>query len=179
LSQGSTLYRFRISLCDIDHSVYDDLDLRVARHSSESDEYLITRVLAYSLNFKEGLRFSQGLADPDEAAIQLPNHHGSFDLLIEIGNPTARRLHRASKTSSILKVYTYKDPENLKREANGQSIHRAKEIEIYSLDPKFLKDVAESLGRENTWTVMLQEGELTVSVGEESFKTTPELHRIY
>ena len=46
MAQGATLYTFDIDLADADRAVYESLALRVARHPSESEEYLVTRVLA-------------------------------------------------------------------------------------------------------------------------------------
>ena len=40
-----------IELADIDRGVYTTLDLRVARHPSETEEFLLTRVLAYCLEY--------------------------------------------------------------------------------------------------------------------------------
>ena len=54
MAQGATLYTFDIDLADADRAVYESLALRVARHPSESEEYLVTRVLAYALEFTAG-----------------------------------------------------------------------------------------------------------------------------
>jgi len=60
VSIGATLYTFDIDLADADRAVYESLALRVARHPSESEEYLVTRVLAYALELTEGIAFSAG-----------------------------------------------------------------------------------------------------------------------
>ena len=39
----ATIYNFDIELADNDRAVYESLALRLARHPSESDEYLIAR----------------------------------------------------------------------------------------------------------------------------------------
>ena len=62
----ATIYNFDIDLADTDRQVYESLNLRVARHPSESEEYLVTRLLAYLLEYAEGIEFSRGVSDPDE-----------------------------------------------------------------------------------------------------------------
>ncbi len=57
MALGATLYNFDIELADSDRHVYESLALRVAQHPSESNEYLIARVLAYLLEFAEGIEF--------------------------------------------------------------------------------------------------------------------------
>src|SRR5437762_10755114 len=95
----ATMYNFDIELADADRRLYESLELRVARHPSESAEYLVTRVLAYALEFADGIEFSRGISDPDEAAISVRDLTGALKAWIEIGNPDAARLHKASKAS--------------------------------------------------------------------------------
>ena len=44
---GATIHTFTVQLADMDRGVYDDFTLRVARHPSETDAYMVTRLLAY------------------------------------------------------------------------------------------------------------------------------------
>ncbi|MBX3033253.1 MAG: YaeQ family protein, partial [Bdellovibrionaceae bacterium] len=126
------LYRFKIDVSDIPRAVYESLDFRVAQHPSEALPYLLTRVLAYALNCGEGLEFSaQGLGDPDAPALRVNHVNGGTALWIEIGNPAARKLHKAAKAADVVKVYTYKDPAVLLREIAAEKVHRASELEIH------------------------------------------------
>ena len=43
----------------MDRGVYESLELRVARHPSESEEFLCARVLAFCLEQREGLAWTQ------------------------------------------------------------------------------------------------------------------------
>ncbi len=63
---GATIHTFTVQLSDVDRGVYDELQLRVARHPSETAPYMLTRVLAYCLEFEEGIAFSEGVAATDE-----------------------------------------------------------------------------------------------------------------
>jgi YaeQ protein len=65
----STIFVFDIDLADDDRQVYESLSLRVARHPSESDEFLVARVLAYCLEYTEGIEFSRGLCDPAQPPV--------------------------------------------------------------------------------------------------------------
>ena len=69
MALNATVYSFEINLSDLDRKIYQALAFRVAKHPSETDAYLMTRVLAYCLEYREGLRFSKGgLSDPDAEA---------------------------------------------------------------------------------------------------------------
>ncbi len=180
MSAPASLYRFRIELSDVERSVYRDLDFRIAKHPSETDDYLLTRVLAYALNQTEedDLEITPGLCVDDLPALSRKDQNGAVILWIEIGNPSARRLHKASKASRAVRVYTYKDPENLKREAAGETVHRREEIEVFSLDSSFLKPLMPLLKRDNRWGLIFNDGELTVSVDDESITGTLHRHQL-
>ena len=173
-----TLYRFKIDLSDLDRNVYDSLDFRVAMHPSETNEFLLTRVLAYALSYEEGLEFSPGgLSDTEEPAMKLAGKHGTTALAIEIGNPSGRRLHKNAKAAERLKVYTYKDPNSFLREvASFGAVHKASEIEAWAIDPKFLDRVSQLLERDNKWSLLVQEGQITLGSGDHS--ETTELKRL-
>ena len=96
----ATVYIFDIELSDADRGVYETLSLRVARHPSETEEYLAVRVLAYCLEHTEGIAFSQGgLSDADEPALSVRDLTGAMQSWIDVGVPDAARLHKASKAT--------------------------------------------------------------------------------
>src|SRR5258705_11391417 len=100
MATGATIYNFDIDLADANRSVYESLALRLARHPSESEEYLVTRVLAYAMEHAEGIAFSTGgLSDPDEPALAVRDLSGALRVWIEVGGPGAHRLHKPSKAS--------------------------------------------------------------------------------
>ena len=138
---------------------------------------LITRVLAYALNYESGLELASELCTADDPAIRL-NGQGRIAKWIDIGNPSPRRLHKAAKAADSVRVYTYKNPETLIREAQGENIHRAGEIEIFAFDPRFLDQLTPWLKRDNLWNLIHNEGEITVSSGESSISSTLTAHRL-
>lgn len=169
MSPPVQLFRFQLSLSDIDRGAYEELDFRLAMHPSESHAFLLTRMLAYALNVQPGLEFSaKGLAEPDEPCLSMPSDRGGLALWIEVGSPSARRLHKASKAAAQVKVYTYKNPEALLREIEAEGVHNAAKLEIFSLAPDFLEQLQARLAKDNSWAVIHNEGSLTVNIGEES-----------
>src|SRR5258706_3706827 len=134
----ATIYNFEIQLSDVDRGVYEALSLKAARHPSETAEHLATRVLAYCLEFAEGISFSRGVADPDEPALSVRDLTGAYRAWIDIGSPDAARLHKAGKAAPRVAVYTHRDPAVLLGRLAGERIHRADSLEIYSIDRALL-----------------------------------------
>src|SRR5687768_13503143 len=120
----ATVYSFDVQLNDLDRGVYESLSFKAAQHPSESDEYLVARVLAYCLEYREGIAFSKGLAEPDEPAVVVRDLTGALRVWIEIGTPDAERLHKASKATPRVVVYTHKDAARLAQQLGGPRIHR-------------------------------------------------------
>ena len=169
MSVSTTLYRFRVDVSDIDRGVYEKLDFRLAMHPSEAMPYLLTRVLAFCLNSQDGLEFSRaGLSDPEGPSISANHANGRISLWIEIGNPSPRKLHKAAKAAAQVKIYTYKDPEHILREAQSKDIHNSEKIEIYAFNPKFLENLGHELPRSVTWQLLHNDGLITISAGEKS-----------
>ena len=147
MALSATMYVFEIELADSDRAVYETLELRVARHPSESGEYLLTRVLAYCLEYTEGIAFSRGLSDPDEPAIAVRDLTGALRAWIEVGSPDAARLHRASKAAPRVAVYAHRNAAQLAARYAAERIHRSECLELYALDSDWLSARAAQLTR--------------------------------
>src|SRR6202046_1344901 len=146
MALGATVYNFKIELADSDRGVYAPLDLRVARHPSETEEHLLTRVLAYCLEYTEGIGFSNGLSDSDQPAISVRDLTGALRVWIDVGAPEAARLHRAAKLAPRVVVYTHKDAAQLAARLGAERIHRVEAMELYAVDRDWLAGVTARLG---------------------------------
>lgn len=168
MALSSTIYTFDIQLADVDRHVYETLSVRVARHPSETEEYLLTRVLAYCLEYTEGIGFSKGLAEPDEPALAVRDLTGALRSWIDIGAPDAARLHRASKAAPRVVVYTHRDPRQLVRQLARERIHRREQLEIRGVDRALLAALVERLDRRMALDVSVTEGHVFVTVNGET-----------
>lgn len=162
----ATIHNLTVDLANHDRHVFEALDLKVARHPSESPEYLVTRVLAFCLEFTEGIAFSRGVSDPDEPAIMVRDLTGAVTCWIEIGLPDAARLHKACKASPRVVVYTHRDPDQWLRGLEGQRIHRAGTLDIFAMDRALISELAGRLARRMDLAVSIADGDVSVSIGE-------------
>src|SRR4051812_8709439 len=164
----ATIYNFDIEVADSDRSVYESLALRVARHPSESEEYLVTRVLAYVLEYTEGIEFSKGVSEPDDPAIAVRDLTGRITTWIDIGTPDAARLHKAAKSGTRVVVYTHKNPEQFLKQLAGERIHRPDELELYGMDRALVAALAARLDRRVAFSVSITDRELYLSIGTDT-----------
>ncbi len=174
------LRRFQIELSHIDRGIYETLDLRVAQHPSEILPYLLTRTLAYALNYETNLTFSPaGLGDPDSPALRSQSQNGGFDLWIEIGNPSAKRLHKASKAANKVIVYTYKNVASWLNELRSSDIHNADQLALFAVDSNFLARLESTVEKNNRWTLVVQDQHLSLDVGTQSLATEIQPLRLF
>ena len=179
MALSATVYNFEINLSDSDRNVYQALAFRAAKHPSETDEYLMTRVLAYCLEYGEGLSFSKaGLSEPDAPALAVHDLTGAMVRWIEIGLPEPARLHRASKASPQVAVYSHKDVSVLLARLAAEKIHRAEQIRINTFDGELIASLCARLTRRMSFDLVVTEGQIYLSLGEDTISGSLVRHRI-
>ena len=172
LALTATIYNLSVELNDIDRGVYETLDLRVARQPSETAEYMLMRVLAYCLEYTEGIAFTEGVAAGDEPAVIVRDLTGQVTGWIEVGMPDADRLHRASKLASRVAVYTHRDIRQVLAQLDGKKIHRGESIAIIAFGRQFVDQLVELLDRRTRLSLTLTERQLYVEIAGRTFDTT-------
>ena len=171
MAANTTLHHFEIALSDVDRGVYEALDLRVAQHPSETMARVLVRTLAYCLSYEEGIAFSKGgLSSAEEAPLSVCDATGRLLTWIDIGAPSAERLHKASKAATVV-VYTH-ELAALQRQTDGQKIHEADAIQVWAIDPAFVGTLAEALGRRAKIELTRTDGTLYVAVDGAAALTT-------
>ena len=161
----ATMHHVELTISDVERSVYETLELRVARHPSESARYLLTRILAYALEHAEGIAFSKGgLSSVEEPPLSVHDATGLLLAWIEIGAPSADRLHKATKAAKSVAIYTHTDMAHLRREADTRKIHRVETIQVWRFEPAYLDLLAESLDRRTAVEVVRSDGRLYVTI---------------
>jgi uncharacterized protein YaeQ len=166
----ATIYNFDIQLADVDRGVYETLAFKVACQPSETEEYLMSRVIAYCLEYAEGIAFSKGIAEPDVPALAVRDLTGALQVWIDVGAPDAARLHKASKAAPRVAVYTHREPRHLMQALTGERIHRAADLELYAIDRPLIDELVARLDRRNAWALSVTERHLYVTIGDDTLE---------
>jgi len=102
-----TIFKFKISLSDLNRNHYDTLNLTVAQHPSETAERMMVRVLAFCINAQEHLVFTPGLSAVDEPDLWVHTLDGQLALWVDVGEPAADRIKKATRLAQAVKVYSF------------------------------------------------------------------------
>lgn len=174
----ATIYRFQIDVSDVDRGLYEALDVRAACHPSETMRALVLRTLAYCLVYEDGISFGKGLSTADEPAITVRDLTGNLRIWVDVGAPSAERLHRAAKAAPRVVVFTHQDLALLRKEWGTMAIFHADAIEVRRVDPAFLDAVGAVTDRSNRWELLATGGQLYLTSGGRTFETAVTEHRV-
>lgn len=168
----STVHRVQVALSDVDRGVYETLDLRLARHPSETVRYMLVRLLAYCLSYEEGIAFSrEGLHNPDDPPVEVRDPTGLLLAWIEVGMPSADRLHKASKAARRVALFTAGDLALLRKDAASRPIHKVEGITVWPLAGTLLDALEPQVGRETKLELVRSDGVLYVTVGGQTIES--------
>lgn len=163
----ATIYHVAVSLSDSDRGIYEALDLRLACHPSETPDFMMTRLLAYCLAYEDGIVFTEGLSSGEQCAVQVVDLTGQITHWIEVGAPSAERLHRGSKLAGRASVYTHRDPAKVLATLREQRVHHAETITVTHFSDELPARMAAALQRRNTLSLSVAGGQVYVELNSQ------------
>ncbi|MGJ8679261.1 YaeQ family protein [Paraglaciecola sp.] len=106
-----TIYKFKVSLSDLNHDHYDALNLTVALHPSETVARMMVRVLVFCIHAHQDeenlLAFTKGLSSVEEPDIWLKGFDDQLHQWIDVGEPSFERMKKASRLAKSTYVYSF------------------------------------------------------------------------
>ncbi len=133
---------------------YDALNLTVAKHPSENDERMMSRLLAYCLNSQEYLDFGAGLSEVDDPAISVTTLDDQLALWIDMGEPAFERLKKATRKAEKVKVYSFNSKSDVWWE-QGQSQFSQLNMDVYRFDWSEIQALSSMLERTMAMSVTI------------------------
>jgi uncharacterized protein YaeQ len=150
----ATIYNLSVDLADIDRGVYEKLDVCVARQPSETIEYMFMRVLAYCLEYDDGIVLTQGVAAGNEPAVLIRDLTGRVTAWIEVG-----------------------DVQKVLAQLSAARIDRLSAVPVYEFDRSFVDEVSGLIERRSTLSISVTERELYLEIRGRTFTATIVEHR--
>ena len=168
MALGATIYRVFMTVSDLDRHYYDDFELTLARHPSETEERMMARLVAFALHADERLAFTRGITQEDEPDLWLTDYDGSIRLWIDLGQPDEKRIRKACGRADEVVVYTYvrKAAEAWWRQNRGK-FARFDNLSVRHLEVD--GDPAAMAARSMRLQALIQDGELTLTDEEDRF----------
>lgn len=162
-----TIYKFSISLSDFERNRFEQLNLTLAQHPSETLERMLVRLLAFCINAQEALQFTKGLSSTEEPDLWMKNLHGDIELWIEVGEPNPERIKKACRLAKAVKVYSFnsKSPVWWKQE---QKHFLSSKAEFFCFPWEAVKHACQFIERTNDIQLSINGNSLDFSINNQT-----------
>jgi uncharacterized protein YaeQ len=108
MALSSTIFKADITLADLNTHHYDDFNLTMAMHPSESKSRMMYRLISYLYCAHPDLEFTKGLSSTSEPELWQKGLQGEIKHWIELGEPDEKRIRQACGKSEKVSIFTTK-----------------------------------------------------------------------
>lgn len=157
-----TIFKFDVSLADMDRDCYESLPLTVAQHPSETLERMMVRVLARCLYHHEQLSFTRGLSENDEPDLWQKSLDGQIERWIEVGEPSLDRLKKASRQARQVVVLSFNTRADVWWRQLSEKLPAAT-ADVYRLDWQAIRTLAGLVGRTGDLSISIDRPNIFVA----------------
>ena len=174
MAQKATIYKFELSVSDMDRHYYETHKLTVAKHPSETDERLMVRLLAFALSAREELEFSRGLSNDDEPDVWKKNFSGEIELWVTLGLPSEKIVRQSCGKAKEVIIYSYggKTAEVWWDKVKTTTT-RFENLTVINLAEAETKALAQMANRSMRLQINIQDGDVMVSFDDKIAYVTP------
>jgi uncharacterized protein YaeQ len=159
-----TIYKAAINLADLDRQIYQQLNLTVARHPSETADRMVARLLAYALCFEDGLSFTKGISAGDEPDLWCKGPDGRITLWIEVGLPDPQRLLKASRHVEQAILLLAGSGRRRWEASHLGKLTAVANLKLLAVEQPFIDQLVERLERGISWNITVTEGTVYLEV---------------
>ncbi len=174
MALSSTIFKANLQISDMDRHYYEEHQLTLARHPSETDERMMVRLLAFALHAHEHLSFTKGLCDDEEPALWQKSLSDEIELWIDVGQPDERRLRKACNRSAQVCLYLYGGRNaDLWWQRNANSLKRYKNLTVIEIPEVTSNELAGLVQRSMQLQCTIQDGEVWLNCGDQTVGVLP------
>ncbi|MCC6234637.1 MAG: YaeQ family protein [Verrucomicrobiales bacterium] len=175
----ATIYKAQVHFCDLDRNVYADHAVTIARHPSETDERLLVRLLAFTLNApasaeEPALEFAKDLWEPDEPSLWQKDPTGRVLHWIDLGHPDERRLLRVTARVERMSIYSYSATTAVWWKGLEPGLSRIRNLTVWHIPPMQSQALSAMAQRTMRLQVTVQDAVTWVEDGAQSLEVVPE-----
>lgn len=160
-----TIYKFGIALSDLDREHYDQLNLTVALHPSETLERMMVRVLAFCINAQERLSFAKSLSDSEEPDLWLKALDDQIELWIDVGEPSPDRIKKAARLAKLVKIYCFNTKSDMWWQQTANKLQQLP-VEVYQLPWHAIETLASLVERGTEASVTITQGSAYIATAK-------------
>jgi uncharacterized protein YaeQ len=155
----STIFKAELQIADLDRGYFAEHSLTIARHPSETDERMMTRLLAFALHASQDLAFGKGISTDEEPALWEVDPGGIIRNWIELGLPDETRVRKALGRAEKVVVFAYGNRGvDVWWRQNAPAFARYDKLEVWRLPGEECDALAALAERTMKFSCTVQEG---------------------
>lgn len=162
-----TIFKFRLSLSDMNKDVYDSYSLTVAQHPSETTERMMARITAFCLNATDDLQFTKGLSSVDEPDLWVVNYSQETELWIDVGEPDYDRVKKATRQSKQTQIVSFNTKSDVWWKQN-ESKMATLPVTVLQLAYSGISELSQLVSRTMDLSVMISGQTIFVTAGDKN-----------
>ncbi|VEE63660.1 Uncharacterized protein conserved in bacteria [Shewanella putrefaciens] len=172
----ATVFKVNLQIADMDRGYYQDHQLTLAQHPSETDGRMMVRLLAFILNASETLSFTKGLCVDDEPELWDKSLSGEVNLWIEFGQADEKWLRKASGRAKAVQLFTYGGRSvPIWWKQNQAALERYKNLKVWNIAEESVTAMEALVSRTMSLQASISEGQVWLSDNEHSVLIEPEM----
>ncbi|MFB2686271.1 YaeQ family protein [Shewanella mangrovisoli] len=172
----ATVFKVNLQIADMDRGYYQDHQLTLAQHPSETDGRMMVRLLAFILNASDTLSFTKGLCVDDEPELWDKSLSGEVDLWIEFGQADEKWLRKASGRAKAVQLFTYGGRSvPIWWKQNQAALERYKNLKVWNIAEESVTAMEALVSRTMSLQASISEGQVWLSDNEHSVLIEPEM----
>ncbi|MEL4272219.1 YaeQ family protein [Shewanella xiamenensis] len=176
----ATVFKVNLQIADMDRGYYQDHQLTLAQHPSETDGRMMVRLLAFILNASETLSFTKGLCVDDEPELWDKSLSGEVNLWIEFGQADEKWLRKASGRAKAVQLFTYGGRSvPIWWKQNQAVLERYKNLKVWNIAEESVTAMEALVSRTMSLQASISEGQVWLSDNEHSLLIEPEMLKDY
>ena len=165
----ATVFKVNLQIADMDRGYYQDHQLTLAQHPSETDGRMMVRLLAFILNASETLSFTKGLCVDDEPELWDKSLSGEVNLWIEFGQADEKWLRKASGRAKAVQLFTYGGRSvPIWWKQNQAALERYKNLKVWNIAEESVTAMEALVSRTMSLQASISEGQVWLSDNEHS-----------
>lgn len=172
----ATVIKLNLTISDMDRDYYQQHNLTMAQHPSETEQRLLLRALAFTLFAREDLQFTKGLSEDSEPDLWHKSLIGDIELWIDLGQPDEKRIRKACHKAKRVIVISYGDnAASMWWKAVENKAKTFKNLSILHIGTDQYNSLNLLMNRQLHLNASIQDGEIWLSDDHNSLHITPQI----
>lgn len=171
----STIFKINLQVSDVDRHYYNDHSITIARHPSETDDRMMTRIMIFAIHANEQLEFTKGLSTDDEPDLWQKSLSGEIEKWIDLGQPDEKRVRKACGLSKQVYIYCYSGSSaEIWWTQNSSKFQRFDNLSVVNIPAISANSLGKLAQRNMQLNCSIEDGTVWLSDGDSTVEINPE-----